>query len=93
MNLFRKQTWVNREIIDGWCFEQSFSDVICKELYESIFEEHPQLKKGGSIEYDFKIFDWDSKSTPENTSYQIIIERCKKEQLRFYEIIYQFRSK
>lgn len=87
MNLFKTQTYANKELFDGWAIDHITADqYIKRELIISIFNDHQELLDGGKISYSFITFDWNSKSTPENEYYHQIIERCKFNQTRYYEI-------
>lgn len=88
MNLFRNQTYVTKEIIDGWSLESKTLDEYIKtELFLNFFDANPNMLHGGAISYYFKIFDCNSESTPENEKYHGIIKQCKSDQTRYYEIV------
>lgn len=87
MSLFKNQTFISKELIDGWCHEDiSIDQHIKRELIWSIFNDIPALLDGGTVSYSFITFDWNSKPDHSNRKYHHIINDCGFKQLKFYEI-------
>lgn len=87
MSLYKNQSFISKELIDGWSnADISIDQVIKHELILSIFKDIPKLINGGTISYSFITFDWNSRPDHTNKQYHHIINDCGFKQLKFYEI-------